>query len=873
LLQLASADPVQAQREARMRLSVAEAMGDDAAECLALRVLGHAARELARPAEAAERLQQAVAVGERAGLPELAAGARVTLALTHFAAGSTAEALVQVQQALAVLRGVEHAQAVVQRALIEHRMGDFTAALAGYRSALPVLERAQDRVWLARLHNNRGLLHMEQGRLREAAVDLQEAEQSYRLSGQHMLAVQAVHNRGCVASLAGRYPDALRLFDEADHGLAELGCPTPATLPDICRALLSVRLLNEAQVVASRSVRELSEAGMSADLAEAQLLLAQAALLRSDFTAAATAARTASDMFQQQQRPAWQLTAQHQVLQVAWKAGERTEELLTQARRLAVELTKMGWPVQSQNASLTAAHIAVDLGLLAAARHDLDRARGLRRRGTAEVRAQAWHAEALWRAAMHRPQDAARALQAGLRVVDDHRWALGASELRAQASSYAQGLATTGLALARDDGRPSRLLAWAERWRAGALMLPPVTPPDDATLAADLNQLRALTQQQQEPGLDMDLRRSLEREQMTVERTIRLRARATPGLASSPLSRPPQVRELAQALGERALVEFVDIGGDLAAIVVAGARASVHWLGPVTPAAHSVQKLRFALRRLADPGRFAGSAQAASSAAYLAGQQLDALLLQPLKRRLGDRALVIVPTGALHTVPWPALPSCTHRALTVAPSAALWLRASRDSAADGSVHGRVGTVLVAGPRLAEAEREVEAVAAQYDPTPPSLQGPAATVAAVSAALDGAGTAHIAAHASFRADNPQFSALHLADGPLTVYDFERLEHAPQRLVLAACQSGVSAVEPGDELMGLAAAVLNLGTRVLIASVMDVNDAATYELMLVLHRELSAGADASHALAIAQQQLDQHGAAARATAYSFVCFGAG
>src|SRR5690606_26670031 len=101
-------------------------------------------------------------------------------------------------------------------------------------------------------------------------------------------------------------------------------------------------------------------------------------------------------------------------------------------------------------------------------------------------------------------------------------------------------------------------------------------------------------------------------------------------------------------------------------------------------------------------------------------------------------------------------------------------------------------------------------------------------------LDGAELAHFAAHCEFRADNPLFSNLQLADGPLTVYDLERLRRPPRQLVFAACESGRSAVAPGDELMGLSAAVLALGTRGLVAGVVEVPDGSTAELMLVLHR---------------------------------------
>ena len=120
----------------------------------------------------------------------------------------------------------------------------------------------------------------------------------------------------------------------------------------------------------------------------------------------------------------------------------------------------------------------------------------------------------------------------------------------------------------------------------------------------------------------------------------------------------------------------------------------------------------------------------------------------------------------------------------------------------------------------------------------------------------------------------FSALDLADGPLTVHDLESMRRAPETLVLSACDSGLSAVQPGDELLGLAASLLAMGTRTLVASLLPVPDDATRSLMVDLHRRLRAGASPANALAAAQG----HGLAsgddgALAAVASFVCIGRG
>ena len=146
----------------------------------------------------------------------------------------------------------------------------------------------------------------------------------------------------------------------------------------------------------------------------------------------------------------------------------------------------------------------------------------------------------------------------------------------------------------------------------------------------------------------------------------------------------------------------------------------------------------------------------------------------------------------------------------------------------------------------------------------------ATVQATLSAMDGAKRAHVAAHGTFRADNPLFSYVSLADGPLTGHDLTGLRRAPGLMVLSACDTGLSSVHPGDELMGLTATLLGAGTRTLIASIGPVRDIATVPIMLALHRNLDAGASAAQALTAAREVAGEED---WATAHSFSCFGSG
>ena len=180
-------------------------------------------------------------------------------------------------------------------------------------------------------------------------------------------------------------------------------------------------------------------------------------------------------------------------------------------------------------------------------------------------------------------------------------------------------------------------------------------------------------------------------------------------------------------------------------------------------------------------------------------------------------------------------------------------------------------VVAAGPGLPGAETEALAVAALHHVT--ALVGAAATVKAVTTGLDGSKLAHLAAHGRIHPDNPLFTSLTFADGPLTVYDIEQLHQAPQVVILAACDVGRSAVKAGDELMGLSATFLALGTRHIIASVVPVPDAETVPLMVALHQLLATGQPATPALAQAQRNLDHSHSRAMAAAAGFISIGAG
>ncbi|WP_410572247.1 CHAT domain-containing protein [Amycolatopsis sp. cmx-4-61] len=831
--------------------ALAEAGGHAEAAAVAEHALGLAGVSTGRLADAETRLRAAVRLADGAGLRQRAAQTRGVLGYVLTLTGRTAEALRELDRARPELTGTAAARLRMQRAVVLTEISRFGDAAAEFAAALDALRAAGgDALIEATIRTNRSIVLARLGDWRGAEDDLRRAERGFAETGHLGRTAMVWQNRGLAATVRGDIPAALTAYDEAASRYEAAGTD-PGLLPiERAETLLSVRLIAEAREAATAAVADYERRRNAVDLVQARLLLAKVALLDADPETAWREASAARRSAARQHRPGWAALGGYLALRARRDSGLRTTAMLRSGQRTVAALTAAGWVVPALDARLIVASLALELGRPALAEAELTVVGRAGRGGPAELRARAWHATALLRLVHGDRRGAAAAVRAGVRVVGRFRAGLGASELRAHASGHASELTGLGLRLAVEAGHPEAVLRWAEHRHAGALRLRPARPPDDEGLAADLAALRQTAVDLAEGTGQTP---ALLRRQARLEKAVRDRARHAPGVSTSDTTIPSRA-ELAAALGPATLVEYLELDGRLTALVLAGGRLRRCELGSAAEAADRLEELRFALRRTAfGLGSFA--ALAARTA-----RRLDDLLLGPLA--LGDGPLVLVPTGRLHELPWPALPNCHGRPVSLAPSAALWHRAATAPRCSGGDH-----VVVAGPGLPHAAAEAAALARRY-PGARRFTGRTARVEPVLAALDGAALGHIAAHGEFRTDNPLFSALRLADGPLTVYDLERLARPPRQVVLSGCDSGRSAIHAGDELLGLASALLALGTTSLVATVLPIPDDAGRALMLRHHRHLASGLTPAAALARARSELPDSPAAS-----GYVCYGAG
>ncbi len=846
--------------------SEARAGGDVVAESMAAQALGVAWRDRGELHRSQEALDRAVSLAEQVGETDQAVRARVSLVGLHLIRGDIAAAEALGRSTREDARGVDAARLDVQMAHVASRVGRLSDALEAFDRSEPVLEAAGDTVWVARLRVNRAIVLGQLGRLAAAERDLERAASVLR---DGTPAAMIALNRAWLAALSADVPRALARYDDALAAARASGAPAGLVLRDRAELLSAVGLWEEACDVAEAAVAELERASPT-DAADTRLVLADALLGSGRPGMAAVAAAAAAATFAAQGRPAWVARAQV----TRWRAALLTGAPVPVAEVLeaVAVLERAGLRTEARQARSLAARLAVASGLpvpgsllpLAPVP------------GPPWVRAEAWLAEAERRRAAGDRSGARRAVLAGLRPLEQLRRMLGSIELRAGVAATALELADLGVGLAAERGPAPDLLAWAER--RSAAVLPQRAERIDDRLAAALAALRAAgrTLAAVQLGDDGDHQdrevvaiRAVARAETTVRalaQQVEVTAEDRPTRRGDPASGRRLVSQLVEATDQWAVARFVSCGRHLAAVVVAGGRTSRHELEAGTELAGAADRLRFGVSRMACGG---GVGARARRAVECAAATLDEGLFGPLRRSIGHRPLVIVPDGPLGSVPWRALPSLAGVPVCISPSAQAWMLAQHRSALPGPA------VFVAGPCLPRAEAEARAAAAAWQASPTRLLvGASATGDLVRAALNGAAHAHLACHGRFRADNPLFSSLTLADGPLTVVDLDLVGRAPAVVVLASCNAGLARSGCGGEALGLAAGFLAAGARTAMASVVPVADTAVAPLAVALTGRIGSGAAPATALAeVTAPALVSDDPSVAAAAAGLCCFGAG
>ena len=841
-----------------------------APDTLALARRAQRARELlqvGRPAQAAaefRRLARSVeALPESPAMLEVRARILLGLAAAGFEVSGRFENAVELlneARRLAAEAGAAHLTVPIegQRGLLLLRRGEF-------RAALGVLDRAGDGLAAAAPYDrmtlllNRGSLHLERGELSAALRDLEACS---ALADEHQvvtLAWKAQHNLGWAEFLAGRIPRAIATLERAES--LNPGEPHPVGMLDRARVLREAGLVEEADENLVRAARAQRAAGSWQDLSETDMARAECALLLGRPADALRLARAARRRLARRSNLTLLRRAEVLVVQCCRaaadaRAGPARDSALT---RVALEATVLASRCRSERrrdlarrveliaweASLRALHgqreEAADPQVLqprpAVRRHDPLATRLL----TREVRA-------LAAAGAGDTRRAASEVRRGLAELGSYQHSFGSLDLRTASAVHGSALARLGLQLALDHGSPADVLAFVERTRAVSTRLPQVRPPSDPVTADLLARLRRVEEEARalegEPGARQVAQR-LRREAAELQREVRGRAWRVEG-GDGDVDDAPRVGQLARAATRAGavLVSFARHRGGWVAVHLEGGRSVLTRLGTVAEVGALVARVRADLDALAAPSLPTPLRLSVRASLDAGLARLDALLLEPMG--LGGRRLVLSCSGDLMLLPWGLLPSRVGRPTSVTPSAATWLGAQQRQRP-----ARPRVLAVAGPDLRLADAEAASVARLW-PGGRALLGAEATTAATCEALVSGDLVHVSAHGRHRSDSPLFSSVRLSDGSLYAHEIDPGVGLAGCVVLSACDAGLATTRPGEEMLGLAQVLLQLGSSSVVAAVSRVNDEVSAAFMTSLHRGLVEENDVSASLAVAQRE---------------------
>ncbi len=120
--------------------------------------------------------------------------------------------------------------------------------------------------------------------------------------------------------------------------------------------------------------------------------------------------------------------------------------------------------------------------------------------------------------------------------------------------------------------------------------------------------------------------------------------------------------------------------------------------------------------------------------------------------------------------------------------------------------------------------------------------------------------HFATHGVVDEENPARSGVILSlegnereDGVLQMSEIMRLKLNSDLVTLSACRTGMGKIVSGEGVLGLTRAFLYAGTRSVVASLWNVNDTATADLMKEFYQNLNRGLAKDEALRRAKLRL--------------------
>jgi CHAT domain-containing protein/tetratricopeptide (TPR) repeat protein len=423
-----------------------------------------------------------------------------------------------------------------------------------------------------------------------------------------------------------------------------------------------------------------------------------------------------------------------------------------------------------------------------------------------------------------------------------------------------QAVYARAVALAISSGQPARAFEFVERAKARALVDLLAAKDDFAAPGAAGQKLAALLAEMRagegEARVQVGQTRSSGGESRAGRPPKVAQAQAalssiSPELASLIVVSALSTEDVQSRLPpDEEVLEYYASGGGLYAITVSR--------GKVTGVKLDSSGLEALVRK------FRQDVEARAPGVEAEARQLYDRLLRPVEASLSAPNLLIIPHGVLHYVSFGALHDgkdywLSRKNMRFLPSASV-VRYLRPPSGKP-----VGDLLAIGnPDLKDArfdlpsaEQEARGIGqAVRDAT--VLTRAQATETAFRGLAGSERYVHIASHGEYNAEDALQSRLLLAadgknDGALTTSELYGLRLNADLVTLSACETGLGRVLTGDDVIGLTRGFLYAGASNVVASLWQVDDDATTQLMSAFYRNMTKGLAKSEALRQAQLEV--------------------
>lgn len=858
-------------------------LGDRLEEGKTLSHLGLVYWEMGDYKKAIESLTPAVAIGRELDDTRLVAAALNNLSLVYDEQGDYRRSLEQYQQALDLHRALnspeDESYILGNIGGVHLLLGQFREALGFYQQSLAISERLNLKQGASLDLGNMALCLSGLGQVQEALVHFDRALVLAKEAGLKKEEADWHKGKGTALVAVGRYNEAL-----AEHALAITAYEDAGLKRELVEGLAergALHLLLGDTASAERDFRrgtELSlEIGHPRGVTFNLIALANVELRRARYDQAAALYREAYQ--RSVDSGDWHGTA---LAQIQFAHTLRRRGQLEAARLAASQALEVARQAGARPTEARAWH-----ALGEAAREDgqLQLALTHFAKGK-EIAQQLTDPDLLWRIAfgegralekLDRNEEAVAAYREAIVTIESVRGQLQEDRYRAGyiEDKYQVYVALVQLLLRM--GKPQEAFETAEKLRARNYLdmlnrgMPPVRDEtrrqQEAALRERIRKLQAAVEQERDQPEHEPRRRALEvytEELAAAEREFQDMlddlSRTEPAYAAARALRVPSSDEVQSQLPPgAALLEYLVGEESFSVFVVTREQLRAKTIPtPNKELRARIELLRDLITR-ADSGDW-----------QLPAAALRRILIEPLEKEgwlEGVSKLCLVPHGLLHYVPFAALPRqgqgkpqflLDDYQISYLPAASALAYRSQEP----SLNTRLMALAPERAGLRYARQEAQSIGRQFNGESLLLLGRQATETAFKQNGQDFGVVHFATHGYFNKLNPLFSGVELEagggnDGRLEVHEILGLRLRANLVTLSACETALgsgyfSEAPPGDELVGLTRAFLFAGSPSVLATLWEVDDRSTLELMRAFYAGLAEGNKAA-ALAEAQRAL--------------------